>query len=290
MMTIEHILFPFDFSSPGFQAAGFVEAAAKRFGARVTLLGAISPVPDISAAQQMEQDLQSRLDGALTRELAGVDVERIATVGDPAEKIVEFARANEVDLIMMPTYGCGFFRSLLIGSVAAKVLHDARCPVWTAAHAEEQRSRPAPRAILCAVAGTDGTGALIEWAGEFSERMGATLKLLHVVPPISDWLALPGEKDLQERLRGEAHRRLEALLERANNGATRLCASPESRGVDAPLKIAVGPIAGAVAEEARQEEADLVIIGRGSLQSPLGRLRTHAYGIIQRSPCPVLSV
>ena len=32
------------------------------------------------------------------------------------------------------------------------------------------------------------------------------------------------------------------------------------------------------------------VLGRGSLQAPLGRLRTHAYGIIQRSPCPVLSV
>ena len=126
------------------------------------------------------------------------------------------------------------------------------------------------------MSGTDGAAALIEWAGEFSERMGATLNLLHVVPPISEWLALPGERELQEQLREQAHHKL---------GAVR-----ESTGVDVPLRIALGPIAGAVAEEARREEADLVIIGRGSLQSPLGRLRTHAYGIIQRSPCPVISV
>lgn len=275
-MTTKHILFPFDFSPPGFQAANFVRAAAERIGARVTLIGVIGPVPDISDAQRMEQDLQSRLDSALGEELAGVAVERITTLGDPAGKIVEFAHANQVDLIMLPTYGLGFFRSLLIGSVTAKVLHDARCPVWTAAHAEEQRARPAPRTILCSVGGTHGTAALIEWAGEFSERMGATLKLLHVVPPISEWLALPGERELQERLREEAHRELGAMR--------------KSTGVDVPLRIATGPIAATVAEEARQDEADLVIIGRGSLQSPLGRLRTHAYGIIQRSPCPVLSV
>jgi nucleotide-binding universal stress UspA family protein len=117
---------------------------------------------------------------------------------------------------------------------------------------------------------------LIEWAGEFSEGAGATLKLLHVVPPISEWLALPGEKEVQQQLHEEAHRKLGALR--------------ESTGVDVPLRIAAGPVVSTVAEEARQKGADLVIIGRGSLQSPLGRLRTHAYGIIQKSPCPVLSV
>jgi nucleotide-binding universal stress UspA family protein len=56
------------------------------------------------------------------------------------------------------------------------------------------------------------------------------------------------------------------------------------------VRVAVGQIMDTVTEEARQEGADLVLIGRGSLESPLGRLRTHAYGIIQKSPCPVVSV
>jgi nucleotide-binding universal stress UspA family protein len=63
-----------------------------------------------------------------------------------------------------------------------------------------------------------------------------------------------------------------------------------SAGVDLPERVAEGEIVHTVASEAMQEGADLIIIGRGSLQSPLGRLRTHAYGIIQKSPCPVLSI
>jgi hypothetical protein len=39
-----------------------------------------------------------------------------------------------------------------------------------------------------------------------------------------------------------------------------------------------------------QHEVDLAVIGRGALQGTLGRLRTHAYGIIRQSPCPVLSM
>jgi len=181
-----------------------------------------------------------------------------------------------VDLIMMPTHGYGTFRSLLIGSVTAKVLHDARCPVWTAAHAAEQRASHIPRTIICSVDGTPQSADLMRWASEFSGRCGATLQLLHVVPPITDWAAFEGDRKLQEEEREAAHARLESLRKLA--------------GIDAPLRVAVGPIAPTVAERAHEEEADLVIIGRGQIGAPLARLRTHAYAIIQRSPCPVLSV
>jgi nucleotide-binding universal stress UspA family protein len=168
------------------------------------------------------------------------------------------------------------FRSLLIGSVTAKVLHDANCPVWTATHAEEQHSPAVPRTVLCAVDGSSKTPVLIQWAAGFCQRMGANLKLLHVVPPLSDWLALPSERELQEQVREEARAKIAGMQRTA--------------GFDAPVRIAVGQIADTVTEEARQEGADLIMIGRGSLQASLGRLRTHAYGIIQKSPCPGLSV
>ena len=61
-------------------------------------------------------------------------------------------------------------------------------------------------------------------------------------------------------------------------------------GVSVPLTVAIGGITEMVVEHAGQAAADLVVIGRGALPAPFGRLRTHAYGIIQRSPCPVVSV
>jgi nucleotide-binding universal stress UspA family protein len=64
----------------------------------------------------------------------------------------------------------------------------------------------------------------------------------------------------------------------------------KSGGWDLPLRVAVGEIVNTITEEARQEGADLIVLGRGAMHETLGRLRTHAHGIIQRSPCPVLSV
>jgi nucleotide-binding universal stress UspA family protein len=106
--------------------------------------------------------------------------------------------------------------------------------------------------------------------------MDARLDFLHVVGPISDWPSLESERRLQEQVRDEARTRIGSML--------------RSSGVDAPLRVAVGGIVPTVTEEAKQEQADLVIIGRGAVSEPFGRLRTHAFGIIQRSPCPVLSV
>ena len=45
-------------------------------------------------------------------------------------------RNGHFDLIMMPTHGYGPFRRFLLGSVTAKILHDATCPVWTSTHLE----------------------------------------------------------------------------------------------------------------------------------------------------------
>src|SRR5437763_1000535 len=134
MATINHILFPFDFSQQGLQVAPFVAAAARRFKATVTLLGIVPPSFDSAPAgidrvgaspTEWTRALKARLDAAPIDQFAGLQVERVALSGDPAFKITEFAHDHGIDLITMPTHGLGMFRSLLMGSVTSKVLHDA---------------------------------------------------------------------------------------------------------------------------------------------------------------------
>jgi hypothetical protein len=37
-------------------------------------------------------------------------------------------------------------------------------------------------------------------------------------------------------------------------------------------------------------DADLIVIGRGVMQKPFGRLWSRAYSIIRETPCAVLSI
>jgi nucleotide-binding universal stress UspA family protein len=285
MPAIKHILFPYDFSEHAAQVVPVVRAYANRFSAQLTLISVIPPVWTTAPAgmalqsQDLKQsvlELQSHLDQALVAEFSGPTVDRVAEAGDPAFRITEFAEQHDVDLIIMPTHGLDALRSVLVGSVTAKVLHDAHAPVWTAAHLENPRARELPRTIVCAVDGTPQTPGVLRWASAFSRNIGASLKLLHVVGPISDWPSLQSERALQDQVRQEARQAIEAHAKAAE--------------VDAPLTVAVGEVVKTVAEEARQDAADLLIIGRGQLPSPFGRLRTHAYGIIQAAACPVVSV
>ena len=288
-LHLRHILFPYDFSRQGQLAVHYVKAIANRFGAHVTVLSVVPPgyaaVPAAMGGSALHADerssewkraLKCRLDRALVRELEGVDVERVADCGDAALRIAEFAHNCDVDLVMMPTHGVGTFRTLLSGSVTSKVLHDVRCPVWTAAHAEVQHAPEIPGTIVCAVDATHEGVPLLQHAALLAKRLGAKLSVLHVVEPVSDWPSLARERALQEEVRDTASAAIESML--------------TSAGVKATSRVVVGGIVARAAEAAREEKADLLIVGRGGIREPFGRVRTHAFGIIEQSPCPVLSV
>jgi len=285
MPNIKHILFPLDFSAAGMATIPYVRALANQLHARVTVLSVVPPtwvtppglIPPPSGLDptELRNTLQAHLD-SLPLEGLESPPGRVTAVGDPAVKIAEFTRDNAVDLVMVPTHGHGLFRELLLGSVCSKILHDVHCPVWTAAHTNKQHAQEAPRKILCALDGREKSLELAQWAEDFARQMGANLQLLHVVPAISDWLSLESQQSLQEELKAESRSRIESSL--------------KAGGLNLPLHIAVGEIAATITEEARQEGADLVVLGRGAMHEALGRLRTHAHAIIQRSPCPVLSV
>ncbi len=286
MTAIRHILFPFDFSAQSREVVPYVRSMAQALGAKVTVFSVVPPTWELppdgmrplvgDGSNDARQTLQAHLDRSLITELSGVTLDRVADSGDPALRIGTFAGTHGVDLIMMPTHGLGPFRTLLMGSVTSKVLHDAACPVWTAAHAEVQHSPALPRKVLCAVDATPKTPALLEQVAEFCRQIGASLTVMHVVASVTDWPSLARERALQEQFREAARERVAALQ--------------RSAGVEAPLVVAVGEVVDALTAEARHEAADLLIIGRGSMAEPFGRLRTHAFGIIERSPCPVLSV
>ena len=177
MLAIKNILFPIDFSERCCGAAPFVRAMAQRFGARITLMSVVSPFwqaasGDLSGVRvvdmdELKRDLEARLKDAFVKEFAGLAVDRVAEIGDPAETITRYAHTQGADLIMMPTHGYGPFRSLLLGSVTAKVLHDAQCPVWTATHMEDPPALQhlAGRNVLCAVDATPKSSPLMRMGG-----------------------------------------------------------------------------------------------------------------------------
>jgi nucleotide-binding universal stress UspA family protein len=274
MSGVRNILYPVDFSEQSVAILPLVKAMAKQFDADVTLLHALEIPPIFSAGRcAAEDELAVFYDGP---------VETVVETGDPATVIVNYAAKHQVDLIMLATHGYGGFCGRLLGSVAAKVLHDAKCPVWTAAHTEEPtlQSHSDFRSMMCAVDLEAGSSELWERAAKLSANCSARLRLVHAVPDAGEgvdmFLAAKPHRDVQNRLLGAAREEAARMQQKV--------------GTKLDQCVAGGEVSEVVRGAAEHHEADLVIIGRGKLRTALDRLRTHAYSIIRDCPCPVLSL
>ena len=60
---------------------------------------------------------------------SNVQVETLLEQGDYAQEIIEVAKRNDCDLIIMGSRGMSPIKELLLGSVSLKVMHHASCPV-----------------------------------------------------------------------------------------------------------------------------------------------------------------
>lgn len=284
MPSIKHIVFPVDFSECSNGAVPFVAEMARRHNAKVTMIAVVQlpnvELPEAPAIdpQLILEGVKAQLDSAYLSDFGGLTVDRMAVLGDPARAITDFVAANKVDLVMMPTRGYGPFRQLLLGSVTAKVLHDAHVPVWTTAHTGKtsDREHVNVRKILCAVDANPASVELMRWAAGLAKNCGATLRLVHAVPGMEAWPERKMDQEFDQKLRENAGRTIQDLEKAAD--------------ISVPLCVSTGTVSDVVREEALQYGVDLILIGRGTLQGTLGRLRTHSYGIIRQAPCPVLSV
>ena len=77
----------------------------------------------LEKAQEYLSDVQSRL----SKE--GLNVSDVVMEGKTAQTIIDYSREKAGDLIVLATHGYTGMKQLMFGSVALRVLHDARVPV-----------------------------------------------------------------------------------------------------------------------------------------------------------------
>lgn len=265
MLAISNILVPVVFSRNCAWSARYAARLAKEFGSQLVFL-------------HVGQDSNANtLEDFVSNEVGTRGHKSVVVGGDPAERIVELAGEYRADLIVMPTYH-GRFRTFLIGSVTAKVLHDVDCPVLTGIH-HYDRPPQVPETfsnIVCAVSDAPGCAPLFRWARDFATRVGAQLRLVHAMPAVDEVSENCGETDIRKYLTTQAR----------DSFSARLAAESDPPSVD----LHGGEIGTVIREAALADHADLVVIGRGHADRALGRLRSQSYSIIRNSPCPVISV
>ncbi len=149
MVTLNKILVATDFDEASTEALEYGRAVARAFGATLHVLHITDDAYRLAAAsvegyvglspeaqEEIERSAERQTNALLTEgdrwllNAAAVTItsDRIA----PA--IVEYARAHNVDLIVVGTHGRRALARLVMGSVAESVVRTAPCPVLTVHH------------------------------------------------------------------------------------------------------------------------------------------------------------
>jgi nucleotide-binding universal stress UspA family protein len=139
--TFKRILAPLDGSETGESALHDAEAVAIKTGASMVILHVI-PEPHVvearilgpefanfvKAMHEAGEKYLARVNKRLTEK--GIDVTTLIVSGDPAQEIINVAAHEKVDLIAMSTHGRSGIARFVMGSVADKILHASRLPMW----------------------------------------------------------------------------------------------------------------------------------------------------------------
>lgn len=154
MIRIRSILVPLDLSDYAAHALPYARELAETFGATLHLLHVVDSqwvvAGGAAAFPEYGNNLLSRFEAEGRKALIQiaetipekVEVTPAVRVGPPHVQIVQYAREQDIDLIVVATHGRSGLKHALIGSVAEKVVQMAPCPVLSLKNPEHEFIMP----------------------------------------------------------------------------------------------------------------------------------------------------
>jgi len=140
-IDLNRILVPIDFSGYSRKALQYAIPFARQFNASIDLIYVVEPTvypADFSFGQvgfpAIEDELRKRggeeLDELLLHEIGRrVPARKAIRTGKAFYEIIQYAREEKMDLIIIATHGHTGIEHALFGSTAEKVVRKAPCPV-----------------------------------------------------------------------------------------------------------------------------------------------------------------
>ena len=154
MMNIGKIIVPIDFSEYSKKSLRYAIEFARRFSSELVLVYVVEPVvypTDFSfgaiavpaVEEQLEENGRTQLARLIEEEVdGGIPSKAIVRSGKPFIEIIQTAKDEEGDLIIISTHGHSGFEHVLFGSTAEKVVRKAPCPVLSIRSPEREFVMP----------------------------------------------------------------------------------------------------------------------------------------------------
>ena len=289
------ILLALDGSTGAGTARALVEDLTLPIPSTVDVIRVVEPVwtmlavPNVTFGGSLDEvlgaeELRAELDATMTSMVRpGLDVACHVVIGRPANAITESATRLGSDLIVMGSRGRGTIKSMVLGSVAAEVAHDAPCPVLIA-----RTSRI--RTAVVALDGSPSSDRVVAALATSPWLDGASLEIINVALPV-----VPGPGILFTDAYGASMAWYEesvvAAREAAEHCLTAATATLTAAGLSVTWRILEGRPAETIVETVGRESADLVVVGthaRTGLKAMI--LGSVARNVLLHAPASVLVV
>ena len=285
-VLLSKILVTTDFSEVSNHALDYAISLARRYDARIYLAHVITPDPFQFAEPQLAQATYEKVRQAaeegiteilVSGKLRGVPHEVLLEEGNVWPALEKLIVANEIDLVVVGTHGCGKVQKILIGSVAEEIFRQADCAVLTVGPAVtgDVSKEIDLKNILFATDFGPGAEKAAAHAFSLAQEHGARLSLLHVIESAAAYT-----EESVARQREINIVRMKQLMPRGSENWCR----PE-------FQVTFGAAVEEILHAAKSMDADLIVMGAKPRKSLAGHVPlTIAYNIVTKATSPVLTV
>jgi nucleotide-binding universal stress UspA family protein len=293
-----HILLASDFSRWAAGAEAYACCLASTWRADLTVMTVLEFSPGLNPDYPVNRMYLAELMKTASAQMSdlkarvasrGISVHTRIATGIPSEEVLAAAKAEDSDLVVVGTKGKTGLEHVLVGSTAERVIRTAPCPVLAVrterSEGEAGGSDPCRgvslERILVPIDFSDCSVDALEYAVQVARRSGASIRLLHVLEPVSyglDFTLLHVSK--RDHMREMMGQRLSDLAKALS--AAQVPTDVELRG---------GLPSDSILDGAKMMPADLIVMGthgrRGLSHTLSGSV---AEAVLRKSSCPVLTV
>jgi nucleotide-binding universal stress UspA family protein len=209
----------------------------------------------------------------------GVSTVTAVEQGEPFRTIVDYATAQSIDLVVMPTHGRSGLSRLLLGSTTERVVRHSDVPVLTL-QPDVELTYPY-REVLVPTDGSDCANAALTLGADLATVDDATLHLLSVINVTG--LGIDVRADLQ----------MDAFEESAQKAVADAAATAKDAGVDSVSEaVEIGAsVHQTILSYIDDNDVDVVVVGtHGRTGFDRYMLGSVTEKLIRTAPVPVLTV
>ncbi|MCF7803417.1 MAG: universal stress protein [Candidatus Marinimicrobia bacterium] len=154
MPDIKNILYTTDFSEYSKYALPYAVEMVEKFNGTLHCMYVVEPInapvdfgwTQVNYAELEEnhtEHAKKSLDSIIEEDVpAGIPTRSEVRLGRSFKEIIDYARENDIDMIVMATHGLSGLSHILFGSTTEKVVRKSPCPVLTIRHPEHEFEMP----------------------------------------------------------------------------------------------------------------------------------------------------